>query len=50
MTVLTPRHSGQSATVRDGLTGKGYPITRDTIWAAKRRLRERLSGSSTKVL
>src|SRR4029453_13970032 len=25
MTVLIPRHSGQSATERDGLTGTGYP-------------------------
>jgi hypothetical protein len=50
MTVLIPRHSGQSATVREGLTGKRLPTISDTHWAAKRRLREHLSGSSTKVL
>ena len=30
MTVLTPRHSGQSATVREGLTGKTLRALGDT--------------------
>jgi hypothetical protein len=50
MTVLIPRHSGQSATVREGLTGSRLYTTGDAIWASKRRPYEHLSGSSTKVL
>jgi hypothetical protein len=50
MTVSLPRHSGQSATVRDGLTGPTLPSIGDAIRATKRRLREQLSGSVPKML
>jgi hypothetical protein len=49
MTVLIPRHCGQSATVRDGVTGKKLATTDDTSWSLGGD-HVNTSGSSTKVL